>query len=129
MGERCDIFITENSPSGGLVEVQFQIATFTFTLTAADLSFAQRIVDFVAETKGNPAYRDQHLGGGRYGRTSEKSIDLSSSFPGSNFQLEKDGEFDDSYVVRVSSPSGLRLQFDIRGDLLESLVERLRELI
>ena len=126
--DRSDIFIAEDTPTVGSLQVQFQFPTFALTLIARDVSFAQRILDFVSETKGNPDYRDLNLGDGRYRCMPEKTIDLSASFPESTFVIEKDGEFNDSYVFRVASPAGLCLQFDIRGELLETLVEVLRDI-
>lgn len=126
MSFHCDVIVIEDDPTVGAFNVQFQFRTFTLTLTASDLAFARRIVDFVSETKGNPAYRDQHLGGGVYKTMPEKCIDLSSSFPGVSFEFQKNGEFDDAYVAHVACSSGMRLHVEIRGDELESFVEGLR---
>ena len=78
-------------------------------MTATDLSFAQRILAFIEETRDNPAFRDVHLGDGVYRRMSEKSIDLSSCFAGTPFVFQKPGEYDASYAVRIATEPGLRL--------------------
>jgi len=128
MSDRLRIVVSDDASGSAPFEVQFQFSTFTLTLVAADRSFARKLLEFIAETKGNPIYRARYLGAGRYRTMSEKGIDLSSSFPGSTFRFEKDGEYDDSYIARVSNPSGLELQFAVRGEQLEMLVEELHEI-
>ena len=97
----CHILVTEDEHEGGFLSVQFQLPAITMTLAARDLLFAKRIIAFVAETRGNPAFRDAHIGGGVYRHMPEKSIDLSSSFPDSRVLLVKNGEFDSSFILRV----------------------------
>jgi hypothetical protein len=127
--DRCDISIDDDTPTVGLFEVHFQFSDFRLTLTATDLSFLQRILDFVAETKGNPEYRDLCLGGGHYRCMPEKSIDLSGSFRDSKFVLQKDGEYDDAYIVRVECLTGLRVGFDLRGKRLDEFIESLHDML
>jgi hypothetical protein len=75
-----ELFITEDSPTVGAFEVHFQFPTLRVTLHAADSSFAQKLLDFIKESKGNPAYFDEYRDG-RW-RAVDKWVDLSSSFPG-----------------------------------------------
>lgn len=125
---RCEIFVTENRPSVGQYEVQFQFPAFTATLPANNLAFAKQILEFVEKTKENPEFRDIPLGGGVYRHMPEASIDVSPCFSGTTFVFQKLGEYDTSYTVRITSPSGLRLHFDIHDEQLIAFVQSLRDL-
>jgi len=127
--ERCNVFVSEDTPRDGLCEVQIQMAGHCMTLTAANLSFARRIVDFVSETKDNPKYRDMRLANGHYRHMPEKSVELSPSFRNTRIELEKDGEFDDSYVLRIRPSSDVHFIFPLVGLELDAFVACMQEII
>lgn len=129
MREHFDVFVTGDEPSEGLFTLNFQTPLTTVILTAGDLLFARRILEFVEETRGNPIYRDIPLADGRFRRIPEKSVDLSASFPGTAACLEKDGEYDDSYVFRITPSTACCLIFQIRGDRLEALLESIQDVV
>jgi hypothetical protein len=61
------LFITEDGNGPGRHDIQLQFpGSFTFNCVALDLSFAEKIFAFVAETRGNPEYRDAPLSDGSY---------------------------------------------------------------
>ncbi len=125
----CHIFVTEDEHEGGVLSVQFQLPAITMTLAARDLLFAKRIIAFVAETRGNPAFRDAHIGGGVYRHMPEKSIDLSSSFPDSRVLLLKNGEFDSSFILRVEPCSTFSGILDLHDEQLDAMLDSLQEII
>jgi hypothetical protein len=125
----CYIFVNEDKDKGGLLSVQFQLPAITMTLAAQDLAFAKKIIAFVAETRGNPAFRDAHIGGGVYRPMPEKSIDISSSFPGSRVSLAKNGEFDSSFILRVEPCSTFSGILDLHDDLLDAVLESLQDIV
>src|SRR4051812_25317424 len=98
----CDVFVTDDTPETGVFSVQFQLSSITITFTAEDLLFAQRFLDFVSDTRANPAYRDVRIGKGTYRTMPEKSVDLSSSFRDTKVVLLKDGEGDSTYILRIA---------------------------
>ena len=122
----CDIFVDD--PCDGVFSVQIQLPALTITLTAHDLMFAKRILDFISETRSNPTFRDAHLGNGVYRHVPQKLIDLSSSFCGTTLQFEKDGEYDSRYFVRMHSSSS-RVTFSLGDQLLDVFAESLQEVI
>ena len=91
--------------------------------------FAKRIIAFVAETRGNPAFRDEHTGGGVYRRMPEKSVDLSSSFPASRVVLIKDGECDSSYILRVEPCPTFSGALQLSDEQLDAMLDSLREVL
>ena len=125
----CHIFVTEDEHEVGVLSVQFQFPAITMTLAARDLLFAKRIIAFVAETRGNPAFRDAHIGDGVYHRMPEKSVDLSSSFPGSRLLLLKNGEFDSSFFLRIEPCSTFLGVVDIHDEQLDAMLNSLQEII
>jgi len=125
----CHIFVNEDEHKGGLVSVQFQMPAITMTLAVRDLLFAKRIIAFVAETRGNPAFRDPHIGGGVYRHMPEKSVDLSSSFPDSRVFLRKNGEFDSSFILRVEPCSTFSGILDLHDEQLAAMLDSLQEII
>jgi hypothetical protein len=125
----CHIFVSEGKDKGGVLSVQFQLPAITMTLAAQDLAFAKKIIAFVAETRGNPAFRDAHIGGGVYRHMPEKSVDLSPSFPGSCVSLAKNGEYDSSYILRVVPCSTFSGSLDLRDDLLDAVLDSLQDLV
>jgi hypothetical protein len=125
----CHIFVTEDKHEGGLLSVQFQLPAITMTLAARDLLFAKKTIAFVAETRGNPAFRDAHIGGGVYRHMPKKSIDLSSSFPGSRVLLIKNGEFDSSFILRVEPCSTFSGMLDLHDAQLDAMLDSLQEII
>ena len=125
---KCLIFVSETEPDG-CCSVQFQSSVSTITLKASDLLFVRRVIDFIAETRGNPAYRDTQLKNGVFRRMLEKSVDLSASFLDTKILLFKDGEYDDSYVFRITPSASCWMMFNLRGELLDSFVEGMREIV
>ncbi len=125
----CDVFVTEDKPETGLFSVQFQLSVTTITFTAEDLLFAQRFLDFVSETRANPAYRDAHVGNGVYRTMPEKSVDLSSSFRDTKVVLVKDGEYDSTYVLRIEPSTSCSMLFKIYDDQLDALLGRIQNII
>jgi len=123
------VFVSEDKPADGLFSVQFQLPAITITFTAENLLFARRILDFVAETRANPAFRDPHLGNGVFRHMPEKSIDLSASFRDTRIVLLKNGEYDSSYVLRIAPSSSLALIFDISDERLDALLDSLKDII
>ena len=59
----------------------------------------------------------------------EKSIDLSASFRGTFFQLQKSGEYDCAFVVHVGCPATCRLRFELHGEEVEVFTEATQEII
>jgi len=115
--------------SAGQYGVQWQFPGVRVNCTAKDLTFAQRIIDFVAETRANPVYRDRPLGGGVYRHMDEKSIDLSSCFLDVSFTLRKSGESDHGYSVRFSASSGFWMVVDLYDEELDDFLSGLREIV
>ena len=94
-----------------------------------DVTFAERILDFVKETRANPRYRDTPLGGGVYRHMDEKSIDLSSHFLDAEFTFRKIGESDHGYAMLVSSLSGLWISVQLHDQELDDFLHGLKEII
>jgi hypothetical protein len=91
--------------------------------------FAQRFLDFVSETRANPAYRDAHIGNGVYRTMPEKSVDLSSSFCDTQVVLLKDGEYDSSYILRIAPSRSCSMIFHIYDDGLDALLGSIQNII
>lgn len=121
-------FVAENERGPGHHGIQWQFPSFTITCIALDLSFAQRIIDFVAETRGNPAYRDTLLGGGRYRHMPEASIDLSAYFSDVAFKLSKLGEWDHGYSLCLSLRPDVRISFELHEKELDDFLAGLQEI-
>jgi hypothetical protein len=124
-----DIFVTEDEHGGGLASVQFQLPALTITLAARDLLFAKKIIAFVAETRGNPAFRDEHIGGGVYRHMPEKSVDVSSSFPASRVVLVKDGEYDSSFILRIEPCPSFSGALELHDEQLDAMLDSLQEIL
>jgi hypothetical protein len=122
-------FITADEQAAGPYCVQWQFPAFTINCTATDLTFARRIIDFVAETRANPAYRDRPLGGGVFRHMDEKSIDLSSQFVDVSFKLSKIGEYDHGYTLQFSSSSRFWFRVELHDQELDDFLYGLREII
>ena len=122
-------FTTADAQDNGRYGVQWQFPGFTINCTATDLGFAQRILDFVTETRANPAYRDRPLGGGVYRHMDEKSIDLSSQFLDVGFTLSKIGEYDHGYELRFSSSSRFWIRVELHDQELDDFLFGLTEII
>ncbi len=103
----CLTFCTPDDHHIGRYKIQWQFPYLTITCTSINLGFAQAILDFVAETRNNPKYRDTPLGNGLYRYMDEKSIDLSQYFQDVQFRFEKIGEFDSGYWLRFTCADGL----------------------
>jgi hypothetical protein len=125
----CDVFVTEDKPETGVFSVQFQLSSITITFTAEDLLFAQRFLDFVSETRANPAYRDARIGKGAYRHMPEKSVDLSSSFRDAKVVLLKDGEGDSIYILRIAPSTSCSMTFHIYDDQLDALLGGIQNII
>jgi hypothetical protein len=126
---RCEVFVTEDKQGTGVFSVQFQLRSITITFTAGDLLFAQRFLDFVSETRANPAYRDAKIGNGVYRTMPEKSVDLSSSFCDTKVVLLKDGEYDSSYVLRIEPSTSCSMVFHIYDDQLDALLGSIQNIV
>ena len=124
----CDVSVSEHEPEQGHFRINFQLPHFSFTVTATDLLFAKRVLAFVAETRGNPVYRDTPVGGGVYRHMPEKSIDLSTSFKDTAFKFQKLGSSDCYYLLKVASGS-LWLSFRMEDELLVAFADGLQEII
>jgi hypothetical protein len=59
----------------------------------------------------------------------EKLVDLSRSFITTVVTVQKDGEFDDRYFVRIEASRGSSVVLTVGGEKLDELVESLREII
>jgi len=125
----CHIFVNEDEHGGRLLSVQFQMPAITITLAARDLLFAKRIIAFVAETRGNPAFRDAHIGDGVYRHMPEKSVDISSSFPDARVFLRKNGECDSSFILHVEPCSSFSGVLDLHDEQLDAMLDSLQEII
>lgn len=125
----CDVFVTEDEPETGVFSAQFRLSSITITLTAQDVLFAQRFLDFVSETRANPAYRDTRIGNGVFRTMPEKSIDLSSSFRDTKVVVLKDGEGDSTYVLRIAPSASCSIICDIYDDQLDALLGSMRNII
>ena len=125
----CHIFVNQDEHEGRVLSVQFQKPAVTMTLAAQDILFAKKIIAFVAETRGNPAFRDAHIGGGVYSHMPEKSIDLSSSFPDSRVSLRKNGEYDSSFILRVEPCSAFSGIFDFHDEQLDHMLDSLQAIL
>jgi hypothetical protein len=126
---RCEVFVTEDKERTGVFSVQFQLDSITITFTAGDLLFAQRILDFVSETRANPAYRDAEIGNGVYRTMPEKSVDLSSSFCDTKVVLLKDGEYDSGYVLRITPSKSCAMILDIYDERLDALLSGIQDIV
>ena len=119
----CDVFVTEVADSRYKVQCQFPFVTIK--LTASDLRFVARVRRFIEATRGDPKLRDTDLGDGRFRRIPTTIVDVSSSFIDSSVVCEKNGEADDSYVVRIVQDPSISLILDLHEDLLDALVDGL----
>ena len=126
---RCDVFVTEDKPETGAFSVQFQLPSITITFTSEDLLFAQRFLDFVSETRANPAYRDVHIGNGVYRTMPEKSVELSSSFRDTKVVLLKDGEYDSTYILRIAPSTSCSMIYKIYDNQLDVLLGSIQNII
>ncbi len=109
--------------------VQWQFPRFTINCIAMDMTFAQRILDFVAETRANPGYRDRPIGGGKYRHMDEKSIDLSSYFKDVGFTLRKSGVYDHGYTLRFSSSSSFWILVELHDQELDDFLCGLKDIV
>jgi hypothetical protein len=122
-------FVTENEQGPGRHGVQGQFPGFTINCVALDLSFAQEIRDFVAETRANPGYRDISLGEGKYRHMPEKSVDRSPHFSDLEFRMLKLGDCDHGYLVRISARPQFWLSFELHEKQLDDFLEGLCEVV
>jgi hypothetical protein len=122
-------FVTEVEHGPGRHGIQWQFPGFTITCVALDLSFAQKIMDFVAETRANSAYRDTPLGEGKYRHMPEKSIDLSSHFSDVEFTVHKLGEWDHGYSICISPGPQLSISFELHEKELDDFLHGLGEFV
>ena len=120
-------FVTENEHGHGRHGIQWQFPNFTMNCIAIDLSFARQIMNFVAETRANPIYRDTPLGGETYQHIPEKDIDLSPSFSDVEFKVHKLGEWDHGYSFYVSSRPEFWVSFELHDKELDDFLTGLRE--
>jgi hypothetical protein len=121
-------FVAENEHGPGQHGVQWQFPGFTITCVARDLSFAQKIQSFVAETRANPAYRDTPLGDGKYRTMPEKSIDLSPYFSDVTLTMSKLGEWDHGYLILISTGFQFSISFELHEKELDDFISDLVEL-
>src|SRR5687768_9303212 len=120
-------FVTEDEHGPGRHGVQWQFPGFTITCVAFDLSFAQEIIDFVTETRANPAYRDIPLGAEMYRHMPEKSIDLSRHFSAMKFTVDKMGEWDHGYSICLDG-AAFSISFEVHEKELDDFLTGLQEI-
>jgi len=118
------LFIEQLETDASSWLIQFQFSGITVNLQATSLSFLNDMSKFIHETTDNPAYRDREVASGIYRTMQEKSCTLSNCFD-IPVTIVKDGEYDDSYVMRVELSSGNWVHIDIRG---KNLIELIAEL-
>lgn len=123
----CHTFVTPDEAVENRWEIQWQFPTFTLTVTATSHLFAEQILAFVAETRGNPQYRDIPLGGGVYRHMDEKSVDLSPYLENACFKLRKSGESDHGYSLDLASQS-LHLRFELHNDALDAFLDGIEDI-
>jgi hypothetical protein len=120
-------FVTEDEYGLGQHGVQWQLNDLTISCIATDLSFARRLAKFVKETRANPDYRDRSLGNGVFKTMPEASIDLSSCFRDIAIHIEKLGEYDHGYVLRISA--GLfSMSMELHNILLDDFINGLLQI-
>lgn len=123
------LFLTEDARTPGLFSFQCQLPRLTFTLQAVDTAFVRQILDFVAETRADPRYRDAPLGGGLYRHYSPtKALDLSACFRDASFTIVKLGEGDASYALHFGHEPGLQIQVELHDAGLDAFLDQLRDL-
>jgi hypothetical protein len=110
-----------------MYEVQWQATGVDVTLVTTDLSFAPKIVEFIAKTRDNPEFRDIPLGDGRY-RHVVTELELNESFVDTRVCIGKNGEFGCRYYVRICS-GHLRLLLIIDGTQVDHLLGTLNEVV
>ena len=125
--EYWDVHVREDKPEKGLYEIQWQTPKISIQLIAKDLSFAKSIIDFIDETRNNSNFRDIPLGNGVYERLI-KELDLSQYFVDTSICIGKDGEFDSSYYMRISSGQ-VWIGTDICDKEIDSFLETLNEIV
>jgi hypothetical protein len=122
-----DTFISENEHGPGRHGVQWQFGGFTIDCVATDLSFGHKIIDFVDQTRANPACRDIESSLGIYRTMPEKSVDLSAHFEDLHFELHKIGEYDHGYVIKAWREVQLKVMFELHEQELDDFLFGLRE--
>lgn len=122
----CDLSIAERGQGPGAWDIQLHADGVTIALVASGLEFLRELRDFISETKGNPDLRDEPVGGGF--RTMPDVICDVSRFFLTTVSVQKDGEYDDAYVVRVGEEPAV-VMADVRGELLRALTDQLDQAI
>jgi hypothetical protein len=122
-------FITEDEHGPGRHGVQWQFPGFVITCVALDFSFAQKLRDFVAETRANPAYRDIPLGAGKYQHMPEKCIELAPYFSDVEFTVSKLGEWDHGYLISISARPQFSISFELHEQDLDDFLDGLKEFV
>jgi len=107
--------------------VQWQFGDFMVDCIATDLSFGQKIIDFVNQTRANPVYRDVASAPGIYRYMPEKSIDLSAHFEDLNFEVHKIGEYDHGYLIKAWRGVQLKITLELHEQELDDFLYGLRE--
>ncbi len=124
------IFCTPDDHHIGRYTIGLQFPYLTINCTSINLGFAQAILDFVAETRNNPMYRDTPLGNGVYRYMNEKSIDLSQYFQDVQFRFEKIGEFDSGYLLRFACADALWLWVEMNSpEMVDLFVDGINEIV
>ncbi len=122
-----DITITEDKPELGLYELQWHLPHLDVMLVAKDLSFADEIIGFIAETRNKPHYRDIPLDDGRY-KSAHNELTLDKRFLHTAVCIGKDIKYDSRYYMRIQS-GHIWLRCDIWGDDVDQFLKTLQEVI
>lgn len=126
----CLTFCLPDKEWSGKYQIQWQFPHFTVTSTSHDLTFARQILDFVADTRNKPQYRDTPLGAGVYRYMDEKSVDVSASFEQVQIKLEKWGESDHGYLLRIDCADRLSLVVDLRDqEVIDAFVDGMKDIV
>jgi hypothetical protein len=119
-------FVTENEDASDRYRIQWQFRDVTVDCVASDLVFARRIINFVADTRGNPSFRDAPLGGGASRKMPDKRIDLSSHFMDIKFEFWKLGEYDHAYLLRIALGKSFWISTELHERELDDFLDGLR---
>ena len=122
-------FAIEDDDIEGRFGIQWQFPTFDLNCTSTDLSFTQRVLDLVDETRANPDFRDIPLGSGRYRYMEPKGIDISDCFEDLCVSLFKCGECDHGYNFRFESSGDFYVGFHLAGEQIDDFLYGLKEIV
>ena len=105
---------------GDFYEIQIQSPGLTFDLLCKDLSFAEKVLEFIEKTRGISEYFNTQSEDGTW-TSNTQELCLNKFFKSTKVSIVHFGEYDSSYILRVKNKP-LRIILSLNDSQIDSFI-------